>query len=61
MDVGARGKEGIPSLSSTSIIWGFSHGCRPPEWDAVGVWDSDLADLAPSVAIVLPNSVWRRV
>jgi len=43
----------IPSFSSTSIIWGFSHGCRPPEWDAVCDWDSVVADLAPSVSIAV--------
>jgi len=49
----------IPSFSSTSIIWGFSHGCRPPEWDAVCDWDSVAADLAPSVTIAVNRSGGR--
>jgi len=45
----------IPSFSSTSIIWGFSHGASHPSGTPSAVWDSDRADLAPSVACLLLN------
>ena len=48
-----RGLHVVPSFSSTPIIWGFSHGCCPPEWDAILGWDSAQADLAPSVPIAI--------
>ena len=58
---GHVGSIGIPSFSSTSIIWGFSHGATHPSGTPSGVDFSSLADLATSVAIALLNSVWRRV